>query len=913
MDDRKYDFFAFISYKREDEKWAKWLQRKLEYYKLPSSVRKDNPDLPEKIRPVFKDTTDLEPGVLARKIQDALDSSKYLIVICSPRSANSVWVSKEVQAFIDSGRSDHIIPFIIGGIPNASDPKDECFPEGLRQLAGEQELLGANINEMGREAAAIKVVARMFNLRFDTLWQRYEKYRKRKRYIVSFLLFIIVSVALLIASIIAKQNVMLERANGQLEEANNAIILQRDSIQKVKNDLSSAYDSILMSKKNLMIAQDSLKKTNIALLQTNNNLNIANRDLQAEKQIVIAKEAEITKGYISLLITSANEQYSRNEFLLSSKTMSQAIDLIKENEIKDSELLAYYEKTLRLIERKWDEPGLNIINSITIPESMFGAFDNDEILFTQGKSMKGWSFLSTSEHSSSVRTLSDMYLMKMLEKLNYSREGMYIEHKDSDLRIVNSLNGQIVGKPLEIGSRWLNLKYKYGADDKCIIISRDSVISRYYYITGKLDTIAKFKSTVSDFSQSPTNKNVLSVVTADSCVSMINCSTKKIYRSKKFDQMISSVSFHPNGNYLAIAGNDLSLTNSALDILANVESKEFGGYGFAMFNDGGDKLYGYSLSGKHTVWSVGYAPYDYSLLSNSAKYGVIYKNKAYRVYDYSARAFIPDFFIKDENETYTCFGNKDSNILVSKWDTKSKCYTFYIQSLDKPQKRTVLSGMRSKDKKEALINDYRGIAYVASKDTLNGFDISQNKLYQYGGIKVKKIMYSAQIDSLLILSESGELLKASNDLSVIEVIPGNISEVICFDMDNHGNIYISDSKGYLYYFDIKTFSKHYIGIADNVSDISVDKSGIYLMVHNSYSPKVEFNIHTMPYGYNTISNTKIWDVHKCQVIDDLSSYKLSNARLFRDFCGDVLIDAGHFWLPLINLKTLENRTKSRFE
>lgn len=193
MDDRKYDFFAFISYKREDEKWAKWLQRKLEYYKLPSSVRKDNPDLPEKIRPVFKDTTDLEPGVLARKIQDALDSSKYLIVICSPRSANSVWVSKEVQAFIDSGRSDHIIPFIIGGIPNASDPKDECFPEGLRQLAGEQELLGANINEMGREAAAIKVVARMFNLRFDTLWQRYERTKKKKQilYIISFVLFVL--------------------------------------------------------------------------------------------------------------------------------------------------------------------------------------------------------------------------------------------------------------------------------------------------------------------------------------------------------------------------------------------------------------------------------------------------------------------------------------------------------------------------------------------------------------------------------------------------------------------------------------------------------------------------------------------------------------------------------------------------
>lgn len=35
-----YKYLAFISYKREDEKWAKWLQNILEHYKLPISVRK---------------------------------------------------------------------------------------------------------------------------------------------------------------------------------------------------------------------------------------------------------------------------------------------------------------------------------------------------------------------------------------------------------------------------------------------------------------------------------------------------------------------------------------------------------------------------------------------------------------------------------------------------------------------------------------------------------------------------------------------------------------------------------------------------------------------------------------------------------------------------------------------------------
>jgi len=309
----KYEYFAFISYKREDEKWAKWLQRKLEYYKLPSSVRKANPDLPEKIRPIFKDTTDLEPGVLAQKIQDALNSSKFLIVICSPRSANSVWVSKEVQSFIDSGRADHIIPFIIGGTPNATDPKDECFPESLRHLAGEQELLGANINEMGRDAAAIKVVARMFDLRFDTLWQRFEKARRRKRLLSGLLLVAIAFLTLTIASIIANQNTMLQQTNLKLEEANTSIRLQRDSILHAKNEINVAYDSIT----NVL---GQLGISNQKLLSANNSLQKANQQLKTERDNVKREMREKTINYYKNVASNAiaNRDFHEPLELLSS-------------------------------------------------------------------------------------------------------------------------------------------------------------------------------------------------------------------------------------------------------------------------------------------------------------------------------------------------------------------------------------------------------------------------------------------------------------------------------------------------------------------------------------------------------------------------------------------------------------------
>ena len=204
--EEKYKYIAFISYKREDEKWAKWLQNKLEHYKLPTSVRTANPSFPKRVSPVFRDVTDLSGGILGEVIKKALQDSKYLIVICSPRAAQSPWVSKEVQEFIDSGREEYIIPFIIDGEPNSKDSEKECLPCNLKNLAGERELLGININEMGRDAAAVKVVARMFNLMFDTLWQRWEReQRNRRRWIISLSLLGTI-VALVIAGIMFYQH-----------------------------------------------------------------------------------------------------------------------------------------------------------------------------------------------------------------------------------------------------------------------------------------------------------------------------------------------------------------------------------------------------------------------------------------------------------------------------------------------------------------------------------------------------------------------------------------------------------------------------------------------------------------------------------------------------------------------------------
>lgn len=61
--EQKYRYYAFISYNHRDEREAKWLQRQLEHYRLPSVARKEiGEDI--KIRPVFRYAVNLSLGDL---------------------------------------------------------------------------------------------------------------------------------------------------------------------------------------------------------------------------------------------------------------------------------------------------------------------------------------------------------------------------------------------------------------------------------------------------------------------------------------------------------------------------------------------------------------------------------------------------------------------------------------------------------------------------------------------------------------------------------------------------------------------------------------------------------------------------------------------------------------------------------
>ena len=160
------EYFVFISYSSEDNEWAIWLRDALEHYHLPASFN-GRTDVRDNLRKVFRDRDELSAGPeWDKQVYEALEHSENLIVICSPHSAKSDAVNKEVEKFIALGREDHIFPFIVKG-----DKPADYFPPALNRSK-----IGGDVNkDGGSNAAFIKVVSGMLKVSFPSLWERYER------------------------------------------------------------------------------------------------------------------------------------------------------------------------------------------------------------------------------------------------------------------------------------------------------------------------------------------------------------------------------------------------------------------------------------------------------------------------------------------------------------------------------------------------------------------------------------------------------------------------------------------------------------------------------------------------------------------------------------------------------------------
>ena len=201
--EQTFRYYAFISYNAKDVDWGKRVQRKLEHYKMPATLCNERGWKRTPIRPVFFAPTDIQPGGLTEEIQERLKASRNLIVICSPNSAQSDWVGKEIEFFHSLGRTDKIHFFIVDGKPHSGDPETECFNPVIDKL-GLPEILGANIHEknyrwpwLNKERAYVQLVSKLLGVEFDAIWQRH------KRLLIRRALAWILGIAAVLAALVA--------------------------------------------------------------------------------------------------------------------------------------------------------------------------------------------------------------------------------------------------------------------------------------------------------------------------------------------------------------------------------------------------------------------------------------------------------------------------------------------------------------------------------------------------------------------------------------------------------------------------------------------------------------------------------------------------------------------------------------
>lgn len=196
---------AFVSYSSKDSAHASRIHRWLEAYKLPRPLRGSTTSVgqvPTRLTPLFRDRSDLEAHEdLSQRIETALEQSAWLIVACSPQAAASEWVNKEIAHFKKLGRSDRVIPLLVGGMPSEYHPQRNptgAFPPALlRNCDKDGELAGPpapvpfapdvrppaddGTGGDGLQFALLKVVSRMTGIELLELTRRQQEAERRER------------------------------------------------------------------------------------------------------------------------------------------------------------------------------------------------------------------------------------------------------------------------------------------------------------------------------------------------------------------------------------------------------------------------------------------------------------------------------------------------------------------------------------------------------------------------------------------------------------------------------------------------------------------------------------------------------------------------------------------------------------
>lgn len=278
MDEREYKYDAFISYRhaKPDQFVAENLHKLLETFKVPriaaDSVKKQKKN---KINRVFRDRDELPlSSSLSDNIQEALETSEFLIVVCSPRTPESLWVQKEISTFISLHGRERVLAVLVEGEPQDSFPEALRFEEvesvledGTKTVEKRDvEPLAADIRGKNQKEVLknlkrelLRIVAPLLGCSYDDLKQRHRE-RKIKRMMTAslvaaavFLLFGSISTAMALR--IQKQATVIKEQSEKIEEQYNEVLTrQAYSLADTSAQLLQSGDRIAA----ILVAKETL-------------------------------------------------------------------------------------------------------------------------------------------------------------------------------------------------------------------------------------------------------------------------------------------------------------------------------------------------------------------------------------------------------------------------------------------------------------------------------------------------------------------------------------------------------------------------------------------------------------------------------------------------------------------------------
>ena len=231
---------AFISYSHKDRVAGDQLFKRLDGYRPPKALRgHETPfgPVPARLYPVFRDREELTSSPdLPAHIENALDASDHLVVLCSPDAAASRWVNEEVATFRRLGKGDRIHPVLTAGEPAAA------FPPVLTQ--GAEEPLAADLRPSGDgwTDGPLKVIAGLLGISFGELKDR-EVARARARARVYAAIALAFAILAVVAGISAWRAIEQTRlAEAQLDRAEAAILTAVEGVARIIEQVGAGVE-----------------------------------------------------------------------------------------------------------------------------------------------------------------------------------------------------------------------------------------------------------------------------------------------------------------------------------------------------------------------------------------------------------------------------------------------------------------------------------------------------------------------------------------------------------------------------------------------------------------------------------------------------------------------------------------------